>query len=128
MESIEKHIEEDKKILQDPTTNPQMRRHIEGELHDLEEYVEHHKKEIEAGDHHDPSYLELFCDQNPSEPECLIYDDYWSHLRYLTQVFLDQVLTGGSVRFLTILTGGIILSQQKVITQKVVMDGGIDIR
>ena len=46
MESIEKHIEEDKKILQDPTTNPQMRRHIEGELHELEEYVEHHKKEI----------------------------------------------------------------------------------
>ena len=54
MDSIEKHIEEDKKILQDPTTNPQMRRHIEGELHELEEYVEHHKKEIEAGDHHDP--------------------------------------------------------------------------
>jgi len=75
MDSIEQHIEKDKEILQDPTTNPQMRRHIEGELHDLEEYVEHHKKEIEAGDHHDPSYLELFCDQNPSEPECLVYDD-----------------------------------------------------
>jgi len=75
MESIEKHIEKDKEILQDPTVSPQMRRHIEGELHDLEEYVEHHKKEIEAGDHHDPSYLELFCDQNPSEPECLVYDD-----------------------------------------------------
>ena len=27
MESIEKHIEKDKEILQDPTTNPQMRRH-----------------------------------------------------------------------------------------------------
>ena len=52
-----------------------MRRHIEGELHELEEYVEHHKKEIEDGDHHDPTYLELYCDQNPSEPECLIYDD-----------------------------------------------------
>ena len=56
MESIEKHIEKDKEILHDPTVSPQMRRHIEGELHDLEEYVEHHKKEIEAGDHHDPSY------------------------------------------------------------------------
>ena len=66
MESIEKHIEKDKEILQDPTTNPQMRRHIEGELH---------KKEIDNGDHHDPTYLELYCDQNPSEPECLIYDD-----------------------------------------------------
>ena len=60
MESIEKHIEKDKEILDNPNTNPQMRRHIEDELHDLEEYVEHHKKEIEAGDHHDPTYLEAF--------------------------------------------------------------------
>ena len=44
MDSIEQHIQKDKEILQDPTTNPQMRRHIEGELHDLEEYAEHHKK------------------------------------------------------------------------------------
>ena len=69
--TIEQHIEDDKKILEDPTVSPQMRRHTADELHDLEEYVEHHK----AGDHHDPSYLELFCDQNPSEPECLVYDD-----------------------------------------------------
>ena len=75
MENIGKHIQKDKEILQDPTTNPQMRRHIEEELHDLEEYVEHHKEEIEAGDHHDPNAIELFCDQNPEEPECLIYDD-----------------------------------------------------
>ena len=75
MESVEKHIEVDRKILENPTTSPQQRRHIESELHDLEEYVEHHKKEIEGGDHHDPTYLELYCDQNPSEPECLIYDD-----------------------------------------------------
>ena len=46
MENIEAHIKKDKEILQDPTTNPQMRRHIEGELHDLEEYAEHHKKEL----------------------------------------------------------------------------------
>ena len=75
MENIEKHIQKDKEILQDPTTNPQMRRHIEEELHDLEEYVEHHKEEIEAGDHHDPNAIELFCDQHPEEPERLIYDD-----------------------------------------------------
>ena len=81
MDSIEQHIQKDKEILEDPTTNPQMRRHIEGELHDLEEYAEHHKKQIEEykehnpDDHHDPTYLELFCDQNPSEPECLVYDD-----------------------------------------------------
>ncbi len=75
MENIEKHIQKDKEILQDPTTNPQMRRHIEEELHDLEEYVEHHKEEIDAGDHHDPNTIELWCDQHPEEPECLIYDD-----------------------------------------------------
>ena len=75
MENIEKHIQKDKEILQDPTTNPQMRRHIEEELHDLEEYVEHHKEEIEAGDHHDPNTIELWCDQHPDEPECLVYDD-----------------------------------------------------
>ena len=75
MESIEKHIKRDKEILQDPTTNPQMRRHIEGELHELEVYAENHKEEIEAGDHHDPNALELFCDMHPDEPECLVYDD-----------------------------------------------------
>ena len=47
MDSIEQHIEKDKEILQDPTVSPQMRRHIEGELHELEEYAEHHT-EIEA--------------------------------------------------------------------------------
>ena len=75
MDSIEKHIEKDKEILDNPQISPQTRRHIEGELHELEDYVEHNKKEIEAGDHHDPTYLELYCDQNPSEPECLVYED-----------------------------------------------------
>ena len=36
---------------------------------------ENYQKEIEAGDHHDPSPLELYCDANPSEPECLVYED-----------------------------------------------------
>jgi|TARA_Y100000004_G_scaffold112183_2_gene126013 hypothetical protein len=70
MENIEAHIKKDKEILENPTTSPQMRRHIQEELHDLEEYKEHH-----PGDEHDPTALELYCDQNPSEPECLIYDD-----------------------------------------------------
>jgi len=70
MENIEAHIKKDKEILENPTTSPQMRRHIQEELHDLEEYKEHH-----PGDDHDPTPLELYCDQNPSEPECLIYDD-----------------------------------------------------
>jgi len=75
MENIEAHIAKDKEILDNPMTSPNQRRHIEGELHELEDYVEHHKEEIQAGDHHDPTALELYCDQNPSELECLIYDD-----------------------------------------------------
>jgi len=75
MESIEKHIAKDKEIPQDPTTSPQQRRHIEGELQELEVYVEKHKKEIEAGDHHDPTPLELYCDSNPDADECRIYED-----------------------------------------------------
>ena len=80
MESIEAHIKKDREILDDPQTNPQTRRHVEEELHDLIEYEEHHHEhnhheEIVAGDHHDPNCIELFCDQHPDEPECLIYDD-----------------------------------------------------
>jgi len=75
MESIEKHIEQDKKILENPTTSPQQRRHIEGELEELELYVKNHHKEIEAGDHHDPTALELFCEVEPDADECRIYED-----------------------------------------------------
>ena len=60
MESIEKHIEKDKKIAEDPLASPAARRHAKEELHELEEYAEHHKEEIDAGDHHDPNALELF--------------------------------------------------------------------
>jgi len=75
MKSIEDHMEYDKKIIDDPQANPAARRHAKEELHELEEYAEHHKEEIAAGDHHDPNALELFCDNHPDEPECLIYDD-----------------------------------------------------
>ena len=70
MESIEQHIEADKEELSDPQLSPQRRRHIEGELEELEAYAERHPE-----DHHDPSSLELYCDNNPSAPECLVYDD-----------------------------------------------------
>nr|BAR31693.1 CP12 [uncultured Mediterranean phage uvMED] len=75
MESIEKHIAKDKEILDNASTSPQQRRHIEGELQELEVYVKNHKKEIEAGDHHDPSPLELFCEMEPDADECRIYED-----------------------------------------------------
>jgi len=70
MESIEKHIEADKEELSNPQLSPQRRRHIEGELEELEAYAERHPE-----DHHDPTSLELYCDNNPSAPECLVYDD-----------------------------------------------------
>jgi hypothetical protein len=70
MDSIEQHIEADKEELSNPQLSPQRRRHIEGELEELEAYAERHPE-----DHHDPSSLELYCDNNPSAPECLVYDD-----------------------------------------------------
>ena len=75
MESIEKHIEVDKKILDNASTSPQQRRHIEGELHELVVYAENHKKEIAAGDHHDPTALELYCEMEPEADECRVYED-----------------------------------------------------
>ena len=75
MESIEQHIKKDKDIIDDPTSNPAARRLAKVELEELETYAEHHKDEIEAGDHHDPNALELFCEMHPDEPECLVYDD-----------------------------------------------------
>ncbi|QBQ74899.1 hypothetical protein RW110999_014 [Cyanophage S-RIM4] len=70
MESIEKHIEADKQELENPNISPQRRRHIEGELEELESYAERHPE-----DHHDPTPLELYCDNNPSALECKVYDD-----------------------------------------------------
>ena len=75
MDTIEQHIKKDKDIIEDPTSNPAARRHAKVELEELETYAEHHKDEIEAGDHHDPNALELFCEMHPDEPECLVYDD-----------------------------------------------------
>ena len=56
MESIEQHIEKDKELARS-TLSPQMRRHTADELEHLERYAQEHKKDIEAGDHHDPSAL-----------------------------------------------------------------------
>ena len=70
MDSIEQHIEADKEELANPQLSPQRRRHIEGELEELEAYAERHPE-----DHHDPTPLELYCDNNPSALECKVYDD-----------------------------------------------------
>jgi hypothetical protein len=70
MENIESHIKKDREILDDATISPQMRRHTQEELKDLQSYRERH-----PDDDHDPTPLELYCDANPEAPECLIYDD-----------------------------------------------------
>jgi len=70
MDNIQQHIDTDKKILDDPTISPQMRRHTEEELRDLESYQIRHPE-----DNHDPTSLELFCDFHPSASECKVYDD-----------------------------------------------------
>ena len=75
MDNIEQHIKKDKEILDNPTTSPQQRRHIETQLDQLVRYAESHKKEIEAGDHHDPTDLELYCEDWPEADECRIYED-----------------------------------------------------
>ena len=75
MQTIEQHIQHDREILDDPQTNPAARRHYKEELHELEVYANNHASEIEAGDHHDPNCIELFCEMHPDEPECLVYDD-----------------------------------------------------
>lgn len=69
MENIDTHIEYDKKLLDDPTTSPQARRHTEEELRALESYKEKH-----PNDAHDPTALELYCDGHPDAAECKKYD------------------------------------------------------
>lgn len=70
MENIQKHIDHDKDILDDPLVSSQSRRHVEQELESLQKYQERHPE-----DDHDPTPLELFCDENPDALECRMYDD-----------------------------------------------------
>lgn len=70
MENIQKHIDHDKNILDDPLTSSQSRRHVEEELESLQKYQTRHPE-----DDHDPTPLELFCDENPDALECRMYDD-----------------------------------------------------
>lgn len=69
MDNIDQHIENDKKILDDPMMSSQTRRHIEGELESLERYKESH-----PNDDHDPTPFELYCNENPDALECRKYE------------------------------------------------------
>lgn len=68
--SIQQHINDDRDELDNPQLSSQRRRHLEGELDSLERYQVNH-----PDDDHDPTPLELFCDENPSASECRIYED-----------------------------------------------------
>jgi hypothetical protein len=69
MENIDQHIEKDLKILEDPTTSPQARRHTQQELDSLNLYKKNNPEKVK-----DPTPLELFCNENPHADECRIYD------------------------------------------------------
>lgn len=69
MENIHKHIEHDKKIVDDAMASSQSRRHAEEELEALERYHATHPE-----DEHDPSPLELYCNDNPNALECKVFD------------------------------------------------------
>lgn len=68
--SIQQHINNNKDALDSPELSSQRRRHLEGELDSLEKYQANHPDED-----HDPTPLELFCDEHPSASECKIYED-----------------------------------------------------
>ena len=69
MPNINDHIQQDKEELSNPMISSQRRRHIENELESLEKYQQNH-----PDDDHDPTPLELFCDQNPNASECKVFD------------------------------------------------------
>ena len=72
MNTIDEHIQKDQSEIQSAKAqgDDAKVRHLTEDLNSLQEYKEHH-----PGDKHDPNALELFCDANPDEPECLVYDD-----------------------------------------------------
>lgn len=67
--TLQQHINDDRDELDNSNTSGQRRRHLEDELNALENYQSNHPDED-----YDPTSLELYCDINPSAPECRIYE------------------------------------------------------
>jgi DNA-directed RNA polymerase specialized sigma subunit len=67
--NITDHIKENQRRMNDPMISYQARRHVEEELESLEKYHSRHPE-----DSHDPTSLELYCDDNPTAFECKIFD------------------------------------------------------
>ena len=72
MSTIQRYIQLDEEELEEALVKGEEAkvRHLKTELQFLELYKQHHPDET-----HDPNALELFCETNPDEPECLVYDD-----------------------------------------------------
>lgn len=72
MKSIDEHIAKDESEIKSAKAegNQAMVRHLEGELKELKEFKEHHPE-----DDHDPTSLEMYCENNPDAAECRVYDD-----------------------------------------------------
>ena len=68
--TLQQHINDDRDELDNPTTSGQRRRHLQDELGSLEHYQANH-----PDDDHDPTPLELYCDEHPNALECRMYDD-----------------------------------------------------
>lgn len=68
--TINQHIDQDIHEIDNPYTNGNRRRHLEQELEQLERYKKSH-----PNDEHDPTSLELYCNDNPNALECRVYDD-----------------------------------------------------
>lgn len=67
--SLQQHINDDRDELDNPNTSSQRRRHLEDELDSLEKYQVNH-----PDNDHDPTALELYCDEHPDALECRIYE------------------------------------------------------
>lgn len=67
--NITEHIKNNEEELNNSLASPQRKRHLQSELEDLIFYQKNHPDEDK-----DPSALELYCDQNPHEPECKIFN------------------------------------------------------
>jgi hypothetical protein len=68
--TLQQHINDDENELENNLLSAQRKRHLESELTDLKKYQQNHPEENK-----DPSPLELFCDLNPDQPECKIYEE-----------------------------------------------------
>lgn len=68
--TILQHIEDNRNELDKSNISSQRRRHLEDEIKSLEKYKERHPE-----NDHDPTPLEIYCDEHPDASECRIYED-----------------------------------------------------